>query len=223
MATTWEAKAAADVVERRWSVPVPEGDSLSSVSTSATGVTVDSDDTDRSEAVVVLSAGTAGATGSVTVTATTTNGLSLSETFLIAIRATAQQIATTARDVVYFAMRKITGNGNDPDASEADDALERLNDMIALWRIDGLDLGLPVPLVLGDTLSLPDEYLSALKFNLRIACHDHYDAAITQYDGTMAAETKRLVANRLFMPSDLSIPNTIQGVTDVSTWAAPLI
>jgi len=220
MSQTWEAKAAGDVVVRRWPVPVPDGDSLSSVSTSASGVTVDSDETDRNDAVVTLSAGTAGATASVTITASTTNGLSLSETFLLPIRATAAQITTTARDVVYFAMRKITGNGNDPEASEADDALERLNDMVALWRIDGLDFGLPVPLSLGDTLSLPDEYLAALKFNLRVSCHDHYDAPITQYDGMMAAETKRLIANRLFAPADLSIPNTIQGLAE--TWTIPL-
>jgi hypothetical protein len=208
MAQTWQAKAPTEVVERRWAVPLDTGDGISSVAAVGTGVTVDSDDYELYDAVVVLSGGSAGATASVTVTVTTSDGRTLVETFLIAIAATAQQFTYTARDVVAFAMRKIVGNGNDAEAPEADDALERLNDMVAMWRIDGLDLGLPV-LALGDILKLPDEYVSALKFNLRIACHDHYDAPITALDAESAIMGKRLIGNRLLQFNDLTAPTTL--------------
>jgi hypothetical protein len=214
MARTWEAKAPTEVVERRWTVPLDDNDSISSVSTSASGVTVDSDEHEDGEAIVTLSAGAAGATGSVTVTVTTSEGLTLVETFLIAIAATAQQFTYTARDVCNFALRKITGNGNDPEASEAEDALERLNDMLALWRIDGLDVGVPAPLALGDTLTIPDQYVSAVKFNLRIACHDAYDAPITAYDARMAEDGKRLVANQLNVLADLTGPFGLSSRSD---------
>jgi hypothetical protein len=210
MAQTWAAKAAADVVERRWTVSVPDGDGLSAVSTSATGVTVDSTDTDGDDAVLILSAGTAGTTGSVTVTVTTTEGLGLSETFLVPIRLTAAQLTPTARDVCYFALRKIVGNGSDPTAGELADALERLNDMWALWALRGVDIGLSEPLEAGDTINLPDGYISALKFNLRIACHSHYGQDIDAFDSMMADQSYRALENAIVQFGDLSMPRNLR-------------
>jgi hypothetical protein len=210
MAQTWTAKAAADVVERRWTVPLPECDALSSVSTSASGVTVDGTDTDGSDAVLTLSAGTAGTTGSVTVTVLTTEGLSLSETFLIPIRVTTAQLGNTARDICYFALRKIVGNGNDPTADELSDALERLNDMCALWAFRGVDIGLSEPLAAGDTLSVPDGFLSALKYNLRIGCHSHYGQEIDAFDSMMADQSYRALENALVQLGDVSMPRNLR-------------
>jgi hypothetical protein len=209
VAQTWLSKAPTEVVERRWTVPLACGDSISGVSTSASAVTVDSDDHELDEAIVVLSGGTEDATGSVTVTVATADGRTHVQTFLIAIHGTAQQFTYTTRDVVDFALRKIVGNGVEADAAEAADALERLNDMIALWRIDGLDIGIPDPLALVDPLAIPDEYVSALKFNLRISCHDHYDQPISGFDLQMADRSKQLIANTLFNLGDLSMPLTL--------------
>ena len=206
MAQHWAAKAPTEVVERRWAVPLDDGDSISAVSTSASAVTVDSDDHDLGDAVVILTGGSEDATGSVTITVTTSDGKTYVETFLIAIQGTAAQFAYTARDVVNFALRKIVGNGIDPDFTEADDALERLNDMIAFWRIDGLDIGIPDPLALGDILKIPDEYVTALKFNLRVSCHDHYGAEITGFDLNAAETGKSRIANVLLALGDLSMP-----------------
>lgn len=206
MAQTWPAKAPAEVVERRWSVPLDPYDSISTVSAIGTGVTVDETDSSLDEAVIIVSAGTADTTATVAVTVTSREGRTYTETFLLAIRATARQFTTTARDICSFALRKIAGIGEDAEAGEADDALERLNDMIADWRIDGADLGLTVPLALGDTVPIPDEFISALKFNLRIACHDHFDAPITAYDAGRADTTKRNITNKLTRFGDLGAP-----------------
>lgn len=206
MAQEWEPKAPSEIVERRWTVPLDDYDTISSIATSATGVTVDSTDHALSDAIVALSSGTADTTATVAVTVTSREGRVYTETFLLAIRDTARQFTTTARDIVNFALRKIVGNGNSADSSEADDALERLNDMIASWRLTGCDIGLTVPLALGDTVAVPDEFIAALKFNLRVSCHDHYDAPITALDAEMATMTRRAIVNRLLRFGDLKGP-----------------
>lgn len=206
MAQTWTAKAAADVVERQWDVGKP----VSTVSATGTGVTVNGTDIYDDIALVTLSAGTAGTTGTVAVTAVTSEGETLTETFYIAIRATTAQLSNTARDVCIFAMRKITGNGQSPEADELDDTLERLNDMIALWALNGVDIGLSAPLTANTTLSLPDGYLAALKFNLRVACHSHYDAAIDAYDAGMADKTYRALETALLDLGDVAMPYTLR-------------
>jgi hypothetical protein len=211
MAQTWQSKAAADVALRYWDVPLEDGDGVSAIATAASGVTVDSTESLGNGLVgVTLSAGTAGTGGSVTVTITTTEGLSLSETFYIAIRASTAQLQPTARDICKFALRKVVGNGNDPEASELDDALERLNDMTALWAMRGVDVGLSDPLAAGDTVTLPDGYIAALKFNLRVACHSHYDLPLDAYDATMASETYRALENALVVLGDVDMPQNLR-------------
>lgn len=206
MAQTWSVKAASDVVERQWDTGKP----LSTVSASGSGVTVDKTEIFEDTALVTLSAGSAGTTATVTVTATTADGETLSETFYIAVRATTAALANTARDVCNFALRKITGNGESPEADELDDALERLNDMIALWAMNGVDIGLSAPLTANTTLSLPDGYLAALKFNLRVACHSHYDQPLDAYDAGMADRTYRAVETALLDLSDVTMPYTLR-------------
>lgn len=212
MAETWLAKAPTEVVERQWTLG--HLDTISAVSAVGTGVTVDSADYGLNVASVMLSGGTNQTTASVTVTVTTADDRTLTQTFLIAIRASTNAFAYTARDVVDFALRKIVGNGVSADSAEADDALERLNDMLADWRMDGCDIGVPAPLTLGTTLAIPDEYVSALKFNLRIACHDHYDAPITAYDADRADRGKRNIVNRLTRFGDLSSPFGLSSTND---------
>jgi len=207
MAQTWDAKAVADIVLRTWTVPVPDGDSVSSIATIATGVTVDlAEKTTYNEASFTLSAGAAGVTGNVVVTITTTEGLSLSETFYIPIRVTAAQLVPTVNDVCAFALRKIVGNGETADADELADAVERFNDLVALWALQGIDIGLSDPLAAADTVTVPDGFIAALKFNLRVACHDHYDAPISGYDASMAQMTFRTLANALVRFDDLAMP-----------------
>lgn len=214
MAAIWQAKAPTEVVERRWSVPLAADDGISAVSVSASGVTVNSSDHEGGDAAVVLSGGTAGTEATVTVTVTTDDGLTLIETFLIAVRALTVLHNTTARDVCDFALRKIVGNGETADATELSDALERLNDMIALWRIDGLDIGIAAVLASADQIDIPDPYVAALKYNLRLAVHDHYSAALSPLDVALADDSKRLVRNSLFKVAQLGMPGSLANPTD---------
>lgn len=216
MARSWEAKAPGETVSRSWRPELAIGDCIATSSASATGATVVGTCADSEEVFVTLSAGAAGTPATVDVTVTTRGGLTLTEAFILPILSEAQAFSYTARDVVYFALRKIVGNGNDPDSTEADDALERLNDMLATWRLEGCDVGLG-KLALGDVLKVPDEFVSAIKFNLRVSCHDHYDAAITPYDAQMADMGKRLVKTAVFTPTALAMPRTLaRPINDVA-------
>lgn len=211
MAQTWDAKAAADIVLRSWTVPLPVGDSVAGVGAVGTGLTVvEAEKVSLNEVNLTLSGGSAGTTGSVLVTVTTTEGLSLSETFYVPIRVSTAALTPTLRDVCDFALRKIVGNGEAASAAELADAAERFNDMVALWALQGIDIGLPAPLTASDTITLPDGYIAALKFNLRIACHDHYGEDISAYDATMAQTTFRTLANTLVQFGDLSMPPNLR-------------
>lgn len=201
MAFILAAKVPTEVVERRWTVPVDADDAPSSVTLSATGVTVDANEFIGDELVLTLSAGTAAATGSIVATVTTDQGRTLVETLYIPVIASAAQIADTARDYVNFALRKVTGNGVDPDSAELDDALERLNALVAAWRAGGADIGAPFPLTANSVIYCPDWAASALRFNLRVSCHDHYDAPITAFDANEARRGLQLIKH-MNLPAD---------------------
>jgi hypothetical protein len=195
---------------------VQAGDGLASAElTVASGsAVIDTYEIEGGEVVAFLSGGTAGAVTTITATAETNEGETLAETIYLPIRAAGNGFSYTARDIVDFALRKIAGNGNAADSAEADDALERLNDLIADWRINGADIGVPAPYALTDTVTVADEYISALKFNLRIACHDHYGEPISAYDAQRADTTYRNIVNRLTTFGDLSSPYGLSSITE---------
>lgn len=201
MAAFLAAKGPTEVVERRWSVPVDADDGAESVSLSASGVTVDANELQGDELVLTLSAGVAAATGSIVATVTTSQGRTLVETLYIPIVASAAQIANTARSYCSFAMRKIVGMGNDPEATELDDALERLNAMLAKWREGGADIGAAFPITASTVIYCPDWAVDALRFNLRVACHDAFGAEITGYDMEQARRGLQLVKHNN-LPAD---------------------
>lgn len=203
MALTIDAKDPQEVRRYLWEPSLADGDDIASYTLVASGITVSSSTNEGTAVEMFISGGTAGAVATIIATAITRDGETIEETLYVPVRVSTVAFTYTARDVVEFALRKITGNGVDADAAEADDALERLNDMLADWRMDGCDIGVPAPLALGTALSIPDEYVSALKFNLRIACHDHYDAPITAYDADRADRGRRNIVNRLTRLNDL--------------------
>lgn len=196
MATFLPSKTAGEVVRREWTIPVDSDDAPSSVSLSATGVTIDANSFEGDTLVLTLSGGTAAATGTITATVTTDKSRTLVETLYVPVIDSPAQIADTARDYVNFAMRKIVGNGETPDAAELDDALERLNGMIARWREGGADIGAPFPITANSVIYCPDYAADAIRFNLRVSCHDHYDAPITPFDANAARRGLQLVMHK---------------------------
>lgn len=209
MAVTWGAKPPGAVYRYTWTPPLADGDGLASISLSISGATIDDSEIVDNAAVIWISAGTAGTTAIVTATGISDDGEEFAETIYLPIRATTALLGNTARDIVAFALSKIVGDEEDPSAAQLTGALERLNDMLMMWRMDGLDIGLPGVLAADDALTVADEYIAAIKFNLRIACHSHYGAPIDPLDASMATEGKRLIANRLLSFDDLTMSTTL--------------
>ncbi len=173
MAYQLAAKAPTEVVERRWPMPVPDGDGPLSVVLVDTDVTVDTNEFDGNELVLTISGGTAVTTGEIVATVTTQGGLVLVETLYIPIVASASE-GQTAQDMCLFALRKIYGNGIDPDADAISDAMERLNDMLALWDASGARTGATHPLISSTALNVPSAFLMGIKYNLTLRLADHY-------------------------------------------------
>lgn len=197
MAYFFEAKTANDAKTYTFAPDLPDGDDIESFSTVASGVTIAiSEEIDGNNIQYRLSGGTAGQTGRLTVTVTTTGGDTLEYTVYIPIVASAAQIADTARSYIEFALRKITGIGETPDADELDDALERLNALVARWRAGGADIGAPFPLTAASVIYCPDWAVSALRYNLMVECADLYGAELTPFQYDAARRGLQLVKHK---------------------------
>lgn len=168
MPIQWKAKAAAEVIQREWTIPVDDGDSATGFTASASGVTIDASERNGETVTLTLSAGTNGATATVTLTATTAKGLTLNETAYLPIRAKPNAFNYTVANVLAHALRPIVGLGNTATADENEDARENLDDMLASWAAQGADLQVKLPTVTSDTLYVPDYAISAMKAALRV-------------------------------------------------------
>lgn len=217
MARNWEAKGAAEAVERRWRVPLRFGEAISSVSVSATGVTATASH-EYEEAIADITGGTAGTTGTVTLTVVTTEQ-TLIETFYIPVRVATVLRTTTVRDVVSFALMKVTGDGEDPSADQEATGISILSELLALYRLTGVDLGISGALTASDTLSIPDDLLAALKWVLRGHLYAHYGADMSQFDMKMADGGERALVNAAFKGGDLNMPSTLSNSVN---WVAGL-
>lgn len=196
MATYLDSKTASEVVRREWVVPVDSDDNPSSVALVATGITVDSSAFEGDTLVLTLSAGTAAATGSIVATVTTDKSRTLIETLYIPVIASAAQTADTARDYVNFALRKTVGIGESAEADEADDALERLDALIATWREGGADIGSPYPLTLNSVIYCPDWAVSGLRYNLLLECASLYEVPVSAMDAMRANRGLQLIKHK---------------------------
>lgn len=213
MATTLAAKPASAVYRYTWLVPVVEGDGVASVTLTASGATVASYEIDGSEVTFFVSGGTNGATASIAASAVTDDGETLIDTFYIPIRDTALAFTYTARDLCSYALRKIFGNAEEADADALADALERLNGMLAEWRIDGMDVGVPLPVVEATVFKVRDEFIRPIRANLLVEVASHYGRDLTALEIREAERGKILLGNTLISLTDLSFDRTLRGVS----------
>lgn len=209
MAMTWDAKAPGDVSRYVWTPVLVDGDSVASYTASASGATIDADSLEDDAVVVFVSGGTAATTATFTLSAVTTEGETLTETIYLPIIASTVAFGYTAREIVAFALRKITGDDATPTAAQSANALEMLGDMLAMWKRGGIDAGMVLPLTLDTVLYVDDGFAIALKYNLRLAVHAHYGAEIGQIDVQMANDGKRVLTNASVTFNDLKFARTL--------------
>ena len=125
------------------------------------------------------------------------------ETLYLPIVTSSAVIADSARTYCYFALRRIAVIGNIPDADELDDALERLNAMVASWRAQGADIGAAFPIEADTIIYCPDYAVEALRFNLMLDVASLYGQQVTQMDAMKAQRGLQLVKN-MNVPEDRS-------------------
>lgn len=195
MAAFLAAKVGSELVQRAYVVPLDQDDNLASVDTSASGVTVVSTEIEDGTVLLNLSGGTNGQTATIALTATTDKGRALVQTLYLPIIASTAQIADSAASYCNFALRKIVGIGNTPDADELADALERLNAMVASWRAQGADIGAAFPIEANTVIYCPDYAVEALRFNLMLDVASLYGQPVSQMDALKAARGLQLVKN----------------------------
>lgn len=186
MAVSLEAKGAGETVTRRWPVPVADGDHPATVSISASGVTA-SATLEGDEVVLELSAGTAGTTASIALTVTTDLGDTLVEKLYLPIVAP-DATGMNVRAVCEFALRKVYGKDETPEASAMADAVERLEDMLRTWARSGADVGATFPLSEATVIYTAPSYQAAIKHNLIVQIADLYDLPVSP---TVAANAVR--------------------------------
>lgn len=192
-----------------WAPSLADQDAIASatLSVSAGTATLASYEHDAEVVSFFLSGGALGENTVISASAVTREGETLTETLYVPIVSSAKALANTARDICNFALRRIVGRGETAQADELDDALEVLNAMLLDWRIDGMDLGL-ASLEANDTVLAADEYVTAIKYNLRVLLEGQYGAQSSTLDARMAERGKILIANRLLDIGSLGFAET---------------
>lgn len=193
MALTWPAKAPTGVIQYAW-VPQPNT-ALDSVSVVvSTGTVTVAAEVEGDTALLTVSGGAAGVVQVLTLTATAGDETFV-DTAYLPVELTTNRLGYTARDICDFALRKVVGVSDEASADMLADALERLNDRVALWRSTGADLGLKLPIAEADSLNVSDSAYLALKLNLRNEIHEFYGIALTQSDVMDARSALAVVKN----------------------------
>lgn len=205
MAITLASKTPSEVADRAWIVPLYEGEDVASFTATVASGTITVEDSQAIDGAVVLvvSGGADGETAAVTLSALSTSGLTYEETVYIPVEARGNRQTSTARDVCKFALRRVTGIGEEPEAAELSDAMERLNDLLMHWRSTGADTGANLPLEESDVLFVPDGYVRTIKHALLIELAEFYGDAVpvssqmAVRDGLAAIRVDNLPDSRL--------------------------
>jgi len=191
-------KAPDDIKRYTWSVPVVAGDSLVSYSiASASGVTIDADSRNENDVVMYLSGGTASTTGTIKLSGATSQGEQFEETIYIPILPADNAVghAETAQTIIEFALRPVTGITGTATSDELDDGLEWLNGLLSFWRATGADVGASLPLTLSTVIYAPDEWILAIKNNLRVMVAEQYGRTVSPTTGFMASKGLQAIKN----------------------------
>lgn len=200
---TLAAKPAASALSYDWAPTLACDDSIASVALSViTGTaTISSYDHDSQAVTMLLTGGTAGETSILSASVVTQRGETITETIYLPVTESTNRLGNTARDVCAFALRKVAGLDDEAEAPEVSDALERLNDMLAVWKKQGADIGVALPLVADTLLLVPDEFIQPIKANLLLDVYDMYGEQPTQRQAMNARTGLQLIKASL-LPDD---------------------
>lgn len=177
MALTWTAKPADAVYRLTWTVPLIDGDSIdtATLTVSSGDAAIDAYEIVDDGVVAFVSGGTAGTYTTIAAEAVTADGETIPETIYLPVISSATALGYTGLDLAHYVLRKVVGNGETPSADELNDCLERLSDMLAAWKGQGAETGIPLPLASASLIRCDDAFIQAIKANGILRISDLYD------------------------------------------------
>lgn len=207
MATIWTPKDPSEIQRYVWEPALFEWETLTGKSfTVLSGAATATSEIVNSTVEVFVTGGVAGTQCAFTGTATTSEGRVLEETFYVPIISSAFASADTARDVVAWAMRKLSiiSPSAEPTADELETGLDALNGMLGEWRIDGMDLGLP-ELDAGSIVTTESTFLRAIRYSLAEDIASDFGLPVPQNVAIRAEQGRDRVRAALFQIGDLKL------------------
>lgn len=118
---------------------------------------------------------------------------------------------TTVSDLIKGALKEIgvLASGEDPDASDSDDALTILNEMIAGWEMEGIAIGAQT-WTLATAIPLPANHTGAIRYNLAVRLAPSYGSQVSNLTVQMADDGYRNLQTAYGDPIDMDIDGAIQ-------------
>lgn len=119
----------------------------------------------------------------------------------------------TYLDLIRRAMRSIgvLHHAENPTDSEAQDALDTLNDMLEAWRIEGVDLEY-LTASLTDTVPYPNDHIAAMRYNLAAELAGEYGAEIPPVVAVRASELFKMLRSQLMKVDTLSVDDALNPI-----------
>lgn len=115
----------------------------------------------------------------------------------------------TARDIITRALRarKVLAGGEDATAEELSDGLAHLNEMLAFWATDGINLN-HVTLAAGDTLDVPDDHIQTIRLSLAERMTE-FGGGLSAEDAIAADKGRSLLRAAYFTIADVSLESPL--------------
>lgn len=120
---------------------------------------------------------------------------------------------TTALDIIKASLREIgiLASSESPESDDAQDALSKLNRMVAAWELDGIAIGAQT-WVLTSTIPLPENHIQSLICNLATRLAPDYGAVavLSPVTQKLAADGYRALQAAYGDPIDMSIDSALR-------------
>lgn len=118
---------------------------------------------------------------------------------------------TTSLDVIKGAMKDIGAiqSGEAPTSEEANDALDTMKQMIAMWELEGIAIGVQ-DLTLSGTINLPENHIYALRANLAVRLCPEYGLQPNPITVQLASDGYTALQGAYGEPNDMTIDGAIR-------------
>jgi len=198
MAAYFAPTGSSSVSTYRWVPNVAEGDSIASalVLFVSGNSSLSSYEVDGDAVSFTISDGHNGTVSQFVGTAYTANGDTIVEQLYVPC-IDAVNLAATGQDIADYVLRKVNGLGETADADQVNDVLERITDMLAAWRSQGFDVGVPLPVTTTTVFVCDDAFIPGIKANAIVACADLYAAELSPVVVNQARRGEQLIKSRL--------------------------